>query len=357
MGARQTHRFGSLDGLRGIAALIVVLVHTQGALQMPAETRAALFVWLAPILNGDGALRVFFVLSGFVLTHSIRGDGPVLGYWVKRYLRIQLPFMCALIFAWLLSFGYIESSGLSRWLGSLSRVHLSPNQLVASLWLPGKAGGQLSVGWTLTIEMVLSLALPAMVWFARRTHWLVLLALAALPLLFQQPNWQYAFDFALGITAYEKRETMAAWIRRSSQLRVSLVFGLSLLAWNSNAGIVTTHVPPEIGNPIHLIVLTLGSFGLVVLAAHWRPLVPLLCSRPVARVGLISYSLYLVHLPVVTFLGPRIGGEASVWTVVSLYAGVLTVSLLLAEIGYRFIERPAIRAGHAAASRIRSALA
>lgn len=357
MGVQNTHRFETLDGLRGIAALIVVLTHTQGALTMAPESREAMLEWLAPLFNADGAVRLFFLLSGFVLTHSIRGDAPILGYWVKRYLRIQLPFACALLFAWLLSFGYVDASRLSQWLGSLSRIHLNPSQLIASLWLPGRAGGQLSIGWTLEIEMILSLALPAMVWLARRTHWLALVALSALPLLFDQLIWQYALDFALGIVAYEKREAMAEWIGRSSRLRLGALFALSLLAWSTNASIVMSQLPPAVGRPAHFVLLSLGSLGLVALAAHWPALVPVLRSRPVARVGAISYSLYLVHLPVVTFLGPRMGGPVGVWTVVSLYAGVLTVSLLLAEIGYRYIEAPSIRAGRAAASRIRSALA
>ena len=149
------------------------------------ESRAVLFTWFAPLFNADGAVRLFFVLSGFVLTHSLRDPGPVVAYWVKRYLRIQLPFAVALVFAWALSFGYIEASGLSRWLGSLSRVHLTVNQLVGSLWIPGEAFGQLSIGWTLRIELLFSLVLPAMIWLARRSHLWALVLVSAVPCVFE----------------------------------------------------------------------------------------------------------------------------------------------------------------------------
>jgi peptidoglycan/LPS O-acetylase OafA/YrhL len=69
----------ALDGLRGVAAAVVVLHHWFNALAMPREARRVLFEGvLAPFVNGQGAVVLFFVLSGTVLTASLaRGRAPV----------------------------------------------------------------------------------------------------------------------------------------------------------------------------------------------------------------------------------------------------------------------------------------
>ena len=65
-------RLDGLDGLRGIASLIVVFRHTSNAIAMPMELRRQILESpLAILLNAQGAVQLFFVLSGFVLTASI----------------------------------------------------------------------------------------------------------------------------------------------------------------------------------------------------------------------------------------------------------------------------------------------
>lgn len=83
----------------------------------------------------------------------------------------------------------------------------------------------------------------------------------------------------------------------------------------------------------------LGAVLIVVVAAMWGPIIRLLSTRIVQWLGRISFSLYLVHVPILmtfnAFLGPKLWWLSAVCTVV--------VALGVAELFARFIEQPAHR--------------
>ena len=343
--ARSEH-FTSLDGLRGLAALIVVLAHTQAALVIDPVIRKPLLVALGPLTNGNGAVRLFFVLSGFVLTHSLARGGSTLGYWAKRYLRIQLPFAVALIGTWLLSFGYssdLDRPGFMRGFAA----HISPGELFSYIWWPGNAGRQLPVGWSLQVEMVFSLLLPPMIWLGRRSHLIVLIGVSLIPLALGRYGWAYSLDFALGITAYTLRRPIGEWIGRQHTGVLAAGMVASVLLWSAPKA-TFFGLPPSTGwyAPAHFIALGVSSVALVVLGTYWLPFVNQLTRRPVQQLGRISYSLYLMHFAILIFLSGHIGGHPTPWVVLRLYASTLAISIAVAWLGYRFVERPSIRLGH-----------
>ena len=75
-----------MEGLRGVAATIVVVRHTTNAIAMPEGTRRALLEgpW-APLLDAQGAVALFFVLSGFVLAGSFAAAVLALGLWALNW--------------------------------------------------------------------------------------------------------------------------------------------------------------------------------------------------------------------------------------------------------------------------------
>ncbi|MFT5441879.1 MAG: peptidoglycan/LPS O-acetylase OafA/YrhL, partial [Myxococcota bacterium] len=86
-------RVSSLDGLRGVAAIIVVVGHTIGAV-------------LAPLGIAGPSVMLFFVLSGYCLSASAtRGDRSTdrLQFYVRRIFRIHPAFVFALLVAWQVS--------------------------------------------------------------------------------------------------------------------------------------------------------------------------------------------------------------------------------------------------------------
>ena len=356
----------SLDGLRGLAAVIVLIRHTTNAVTMPLEQRRMLIEGPFSLLfNAPGAVQLFFVLSGYVLASSLNRnrnwiDWPQ--FYVKRIFRIYPPFIAAVCFAWFLgdlddpiALGAID--GLTPWLARATHVSVTSSQLLKSLSFPGPAHGLLGVGWTLTIEMVFSLLLPLMFLFVRRVHWSALLALSLAILLYGSGTFLYSFHFCLGIIAFEERVRLGILVSRFPTALWTVVLGAglflfcapALLGWTGqHLGILVVGYAP-----LNLLLVGSGCF-FVLVAALFVPLVSrVLASRVAAYLGQISFSIYLLHGPILIFLGPLVVSAPSHWTNgIQLLALVAVSTLTLSALSYRFIERPAIWVGNEICARL-----
>lgn len=160
MSQQPQPRIRALDGLRCLAVLLVIAGHGADA-YLPAHANA---LWLAPLVNASLGVRLFFVLSGFLITSLLlreqqqRGSIDWRAFVLRRSLRIW-PALWAYLLVMLL---------LSR-LGVLA---ISPGQLVAAvtftwnyaaLWVhDGTNQGAWFLGhlWTLALEQQFYLAWP-----------------------------------------------------------------------------------------------------------------------------------------------------------------------------------------------------
>jgi peptidoglycan/LPS O-acetylase OafA/YrhL len=198
-----------LDGLRGVAALVVVFGHLFSALPLDLGFRLALFTGpLGFLFNGAAAVHVFFILSGFVLTHSLMRAGgfsvaSVPGFLVRRIMRLQPPYLAAVGFAWLASSYYTvpHPLGAGPFIAAHSLVSASFTNLLPLVWMfPNRAYGLIPVAWTLRVEMIYSLLMPALV-AGLATHVLLfaglVIGLLSLPLHLVWPF--YICNFAVGI--------------------------------------------------------------------------------------------------------------------------------------------------------------
>ena len=89
----QSGRLQYLEGVRGIAAMQVVLLHfVTGFLP---ETSQHARPPLRVLFDGDTAVYLFFLLSGMVLTPSFARPGPFVGKIAKRVLRLGIPVAAA----------------------------------------------------------------------------------------------------------------------------------------------------------------------------------------------------------------------------------------------------------------------
>jgi len=180
-GEAKVNHLPSLDGLRGVAALVVVLSHSLSGVQSGSDLLITLIASpLIPLINSKIAVQVFFVLSGFVLTGSLLRNPSLRAvpqFYVRRIFRIHPPYVVALLIAWMVSFQYLPARNeLSNFGDILFNVHLPFDELIGYLTFPSQAANQLPVGWTLKIEMIFSFLMPVMLWFALRTHVALLIA-------------------------------------------------------------------------------------------------------------------------------------------------------------------------------------
>ena len=95
------------------------------------------------------------------------------------------------------------------------------------------------------------------------------------------------------------------------------------------------------------LLMSLGAWGLVM-AALFRPWPrQLLSARPAVAIGRMSYSLYLMHLPVLLACAAPLRASIGLAGGLALLAAVVAVSCALAAAAWRWIERPSIAAGNA----------
>lgn len=354
LGRESTARvqLDSLDGVRGLAVLLVVFSHLS-IYRMP----------IAPGVNLAGAGKygvfLFFVLSAFLLTNGLlvrppeqlRSAGTWRRYAVRRVLRIVPLYLVVLA---------VSYAG-THWLGSPAFIPLSSSELVDHLLL---RAGKL-VYWSIPVEfkyyLVLPIATLAISWGLKRRTLPVLVVGAAVVVLAglvwfpgnAWPRttvalWPYLPIFLLGTLAAFVHGLMreAAWLERR-RVRIAL----EAVAWSCLA-LVLVLVPATwralSGRPVssqhfHREYLLFGSVWASFLLAELHGiggLRRLLSTAPLRWVGAISFSVYLWHIPVLLWVRENvsIGPTSQAWLALGAVGVVSTLS-------YLAIERPFLRLG------------
>jgi peptidoglycan/LPS O-acetylase OafA/YrhL len=359
----------SLDGLRGLAALVVVMHHALlasaprlAAVYAPGPgvthttlERLLAFTPLHIIWAGQEFVIVFFVLSGFVLTlPAARGRPlPAALYYPSRLTRLYLPVWGALAFAAVLhvAVAHRAVAGASFWLDAHSQP-LGWSTLAREATLVTGAGDWAftSVLWSLRWEVLFSLALPLLLWGLLRSRsrggWLSLLTvLCALALLFHGaseyllylPTFGFGVAMAFALPFIQRLGALLAR-RGAGRVRAVEVATLALCACLLTAD---WWAPGERATAL---LIALGA-SLAVLAALVLPgTASVLRSRPMQWTGKRSYSLYLVHEPIVVALAFLVGGRPEALVFVAL---AFAVALPASAAFFLVVERPSHRLARA----------
>lgn len=319
----QKDTFGhkpEMDGLRGIACLIVIVVHS--------------FVLLWPethfIFRGTARLGVwlFFAISAFLLTMRLIEDFSAFGvyrYFINRIFRIIPLFVLAVLvyhFTGTLSIDSIKSI-FDHILLKAGNFHL----------------------WTIPVEFRFYLALPIIVgamlfmrhWAGRVAAVMAFLAFLGLcafqfpqttmPVGSFNPAW-YAINFGAGIAA----AFVIAWFPlRLSQTMCSIVFGCSLMA------LIAVIAWFKLGDPDglrdeHYIYGPLWAVMILMLYVNRSIWTDVLSVNWLVKIGEASYSIYLFHLLVVF--------SVRGWYAPMGVATAIIGALLLGRLSYRYLELP-----------------
>lgn len=317
----------AIDGLRAIAVLAVVAYHA--GLPVPA---------------GFVGVDVFFVISGYLITallareQDATGRIDMLAFYARRVRRI-LPALVVVVAA------TVAASAVLLPDASLARVMRSAASalgVTANIHFQNATGGYFDQDsdlmpllhtWSLSVEEQFYFIWPLLLVLIVRRRWL-LVVLAALSLGLAQ--WGLQVD------------PEAAFFQMPARFWELAVGGLIALAPQrplrgvATVGLVTLAIAIAYPMPAFpgagALPAVLGA-GLVVHAVHSGRSVRALELAPVRFVGLISYSLYLWHWPLL-----------SLYRATHLEAPGVAVSLVLcaaagvlAWLSYRFIETPARR--------------
>ena len=327
-----------IDGLRAAAVIPVVLYHAD----------------IAPFSGGYVGVDVFFVISGYLITSLILEDQStgrfsILRFYERRMRRIFPALFTVLIFCLGVGFLLFMPADFRR-LGAT----VAATTLFSSNLLFARQGGYFDSGtdfkpllhtWSLAVEeqyyIVFPLFMTAMLFFTKRTLFGTFVVLAGLSFVWSLVQLAYdpvgafylpigrAWELLLGAMLAMRTQSAASprWLAETLA-----VLGLGAILWS-----VVTY-PADTSFPgVKVLVPCLGAALVIGSGMDHKTLVARLLSlRLPVFIGLISYSLYLWHLPLIVmskyYLMRALTGPETLL--------VLLCSVALAVLSWRYIETP-----------------
>ena len=346
-------RLTSLDGLRGLAALIVLVHHimltfplfAEPYLKGRAENGLPELLAYTPLhifWDGAGAVFIFFVLSGVVLTLPVLKQGrdfSWVGYYPQRLLRLSLPVWAAIIvyLGWVLIIP--RDRGMeSAWLDITSKP-VSPEAIWGDTTLLFGTGDLVSPLWSLQWEIAFSFLLPVFVFlgvrFARYNWILAIAAIVGIGVSASLGNRALVYlpMFLIGVVIATWLPTIRAW-KPSRGTQALLLLAAPILL-----------VSPWLIRPFESLrflvkpfdaVTTIGAVVAVIAAIVVPVFRRFLESRVMQWFGLISFSLYLVHEPVVISMAHLFGDQNL--RIAALVSVVLSIPL--SWVFFKIVEIP-----------------
>ncbi len=360
-------RLLSIDALRGIAALGVVLYHaiqkTQNAVPGTILKWPALVIQFLSSFGYVGVF-LFFVISGFCIhlqwakSHATGKSEEIQfrAFWKRRIRRLYPPYIIALA-VYLLIASFTTGINVTRFFVYDMGMHL----LMLHNFDPKICYSINGVFWTLAVEEQLYLAYFLLLFLRMRWGWGVTLAVCLLARI----GWYFLAEFVLGNTGFRLPVAEAAashWFTWAlGAISVEAFFGqLRLPAWSRNIwlggmlvalGAVMTLSIPSLHN------LAAHDFAWLFLHPVWGVAFFIVLNRAVfaeqswlrqlrrpqliaalASVGVISYSLYLTH-ELVVMQSWRFGAWHSFPMANTLILAV-PAAVGVAWLFFRFCERP-----------------
>ncbi len=331
--ARRHPRFAELDGLRGIAALAVVISHFTGAFNShyPHEPKAAF-----DFPEGAFGVQLFFMISGFVILMSVTRVRRARDFVISRFSRLYPTYWASLILAVIL----MRSTDFPA-------AHVTPENIALNTTMVQRwflVPNIVEVYWTLAIEMQFYFIMFGLLVLSRcrvtnkmvyilATVWTIVSWVVALsvfpytrgidPQLVYTPVKvilnvtlaEYGPLFLAGMLFYLARNnrTLFPWALASSFSAVAIAFLLHDVKYGLCVSVVV------------------ALFAVTVYRDETR----LLRTKPVAWLGKVSYSLYLVH-SILGYVVIRYGMEYFGRNGAMVVA--LVLSLVVSAIFYQLFE-------------------
>jgi peptidoglycan/LPS O-acetylase OafA/YrhL len=326
------HRVSGIDGLRALAALAVFFCHLA---EMPASTHGAISrAWRAVWQHGYLGVSLFFVISGVCIGRTWLGSATPGEFSLRRLRRIfpaywgSLAVICALALAVKLIFGTNDVAVLPASGAALLATVTLATAPVSSF--PPMSG----VYWSLSFELAFYAVMTALLLAppARRPAALTL-AHALLCLLACRPGWS-RIPLGFFIELWPLFGTGAALALWRDHRRLALAMFLAS-AVPAIAALLQHRLVAEWTTAILGTGLCAAALGGKL--AFW--------PTPLVELGKISYSLYLLHVPIGGYFyfhalanrGPTEGSEI-LWQTAVVVATAFAIRPL-----YRWLEMPFLR--------------
>jgi peptidoglycan/LPS O-acetylase OafA/YrhL len=322
----QKNRFWELEGLRGVAAIVVATYHyllafyalaflgPNSGLLAGQHTHFEDNFYGSPIavfLSGTFAVAIFFVLSGFVLSIGFFQTGKldiIKKLAAKRYFRLMLPALASILIAF-----------------TLLSLHLAHNQTAATItqsgWLGGawtfapnifeairnglfdifavSGNGYNNALWTMTYEFAGSfLVFGFLALFSTSKYRSVFYAFL---LIATFNTWFMGFVLGMILADLYARGTFRQKIRRRYLFIPALIIGLFFGGYpifGTTNSVYRYILPQVLGINWVPVSLTLGATVLIAVVLSTTQVAKVFANKYVSKLGKYTFSLYLVHLSI-----------------------------------------------------------
>ncbi len=343
----EPKKYDYIDALRGLAILLVLLVHTGiqgGDLHFLPDKLAKFFN------NGQMGVQLFFMVSAYTLMLSYdsrkNDTGFIKRFFVRRFFRIAPLYYLALITYICLFYVSFQSGNTIKTIHQLPVAALISNIFFVHGFSPGWINSYVPGGWSIAVEMLFYLILPLIWKYIKNINqsFIFLVASVFLSSLLnyllrgselEHAGFLYFYFpaqlpvFALGIFAYFTVKEGFAALNNTSLI----LFALTVLVY--------TYI-----NPLQHVIYSLLFFVLIILLQ--KRSYNLIVNPATVFIGKISYSIYLTHFAVMHFM--RQLNIMEFFTVTDLnsalanlgvrYLVILSFSCIISFITYKLIELP-----------------
>lgn len=333
-----------IDGLRAVAVIPVILFHAG----------------FSTFSGGFVGVDIFFVISGYLITTIILTEMEqdrfsIVNFYERRARRILpalfLVMLVSLFFAWF----WLLPSDMKSFSQSLVAVSFFSSNilfwLTSGYWDTASELKPLLHTWSLAVEEQYYVLFPLflMLMWNYRKRWIlatfILIAVISLVIAqwgaYHKPSatfyllptrgWELAIGACIAFYFLYRKKAIRTLLSHKLVDEVLGFLGLLMIFYGVFVFNETTPFPG-----IYALVPTIGT-GLIILFSSSQTITGrLLSSKLLVAIGLISYSAYLWHQPLLAFTRYRSITEPSEF----IYATIVVVTFLFAYLSWKYIEKP-----------------
>lgn len=329
-----------IDGLRALAVIPVILYH-------------AGFQWLP---GGFVGVDVFFVISGYLITTILigeldQGKFSIIKFYERRARRILPALFVMMAVTAPFAYAYLLPDDMrSFWKSVLAVCFFLSNYLFSyesGYFAPDVELKPLLHTWSLAVEEQFYVIFPVLLFilwrFGKTLTFFIILFIASISYMHADngsivdPTWTFysitsrAWELAIGVAAaFYFRSEMKIHLNRYASNVLGMI-GIALIVYGM---LFITKQTPFPGR--YALLPTLGAFLIIVFASSENIPGKLLSLKPVVFVGLISYSAYLWHQPMMAIARHKYVVEPPSYVM----AAICLATILIAWLSWKYVEAP-----------------